>query len=603
MLLMWGDHLIQFYNDGFRPSLGADKHPLALGQRAVECWPEIWTIIGPQIEAVMKRGESTWHEDQLVPFYRNGVLEEIYWTYSYSPVRSADGAVLGMLVTCSETTGRVAAAQLLRTSEERLRLAQRAGQLATWDWDLETGEVAWGSGSAWVYGEAAELMTPIDRCANAVHPDDRESTMLALQDAIDTGAEYDNEFRVIWPDGSTHWLAGRGKAVYAPDGHPIRILGVNWDITARKEAELALVNERAHLIKLFQQAPAFVAVLRGPSHTFEMTNPLYQELIGNRDVIGKPVGEALPEASQQGYTAILDRVYQTGEPFVAHGSRISIARVLGQPMEERVLDFLYQPIRESNGAISGIIVLGVDVTERKRAEKALRQTEKLAAVGRLASSIAHEINNPLEAVTNLLYLGVSLTESPQAKFYLEMAQQELARVSNIATQTLRFHRQSSIARNTSLSDVVDTVLVLFKSKLANANVSVEKQYRTHTQIMAYEGDLRQVLANLLSNAVDASQGGGRIVVRVTDAVDWQTGERGVRVSISDNGHGMSDETRRHIFEPFFTTKGATGTGLGLWVSGEIIQNHKAKVRVRSSTSPTGHGSVFSLFFPKNQPQA
>ena len=597
MLLWWGEDLIQFYNDAFRPSLGEDKHPKGLGQSGRECWPEVWPIVGAEIEAVMTRGEASWHENALVPIFRNGQLENIYWTYSYSPVRQADGHIVATLITVTETTDRIDAENRLRVSEERLRLAQGSAHLATWDWDLQTGEVIWDSGSAWVYGCPPEHMGTIDRCAGAVLEEDRESTREALQKAVDSGAEYNHEFRVRWPDGSVHWLAGRGRAVYDREGRAIRVLGVNWDQTARKKAEFALKAERERLKELFQQAPAFVAVLRGPEHIFELTNPLYQELVGPRSLIGKPVKEAIPEAETQGFIEILDRVYSTGEPFVAHDQSIMIARGPRGTHEERLLDFVYQPIRDAEAEVTGILALGVDVTVRGKAEQALREAEKLAAVGRLASSIAHEINNPLEAVTNLVYLSASLADTPQLKSYLDLAQQELGRVANIATQTLRFHRQSTEARATSLSEILESVLLLFRQRITNANVTIERQYRTDQTIVGYEGDLRQVFTNFISNAIDATPGGGRLILRVSDGRNWKTGAPGVRVSIGDNGHGMSEETRQHIFEPFFTTKGVTGTGLGLWISHEILNNHRAITHVHSSVHSLRHGTVFSVWLP------
>lgn len=470
MFLWWGNDLVQFYNDAYRPSIGADKHPKALGQRGVECWPEIWPIIYPQIEAVMTRGEASWNEDRLVPIYRDGKLEDVYWTYSYSPVRDPDGNIRGTLVNCTETTGKV-------LMERKLR------------------------------------------------------------------------------------------------------------------------QERERMAELFRQAPAFVAVVRGPEHIFEMTNPLYQQLIGDRDVIGKSVSAALPEAKEQGFVELLDQVYQTDEAFVGHDTHINIVRGGNQLLEERVLNFVYQPMRDGDGAVSGIIVLGVDVTDGKRTEQALIDAEKIAAVGRLASSIAHEINNPLEAVTNLLYLLERTEDEEERRQYLQQAQDELARVARISTQTLRFHRQATKARNTSLAEILQSVLTLNEGRIRNAQIVVETRYRTDRQVNAYEADLRQVFANLVGNAIDAIEHKGRLILAAHDAVDWESGEQGVRVSVVDTGCGMSDQTLRRIFEPFFTTKGFTGTGLGLWVSAGILQNHRARVRVRSSQDPKCHGTVFSIFFP------
>jgi len=226
-------------------------------------------------------------------------------------------------------------------------------------------------------------------------------------------------------------------------------------------AEKALRTERERLLSLFRQAPAFLAVLRGPKHVFALTNPPYQELIGQRNVTGKRLAEALPEALTQGFVAILDRVYETGEAFSAYSYPVDLERSPGAPLERRYLDFVYQALYEPDDGISGIIVLGADVTDRKRAEDTLRSTEKLTAVGRLASSIAHEINNPLEAVMNLLYLiEQPLSDVASMKQYAQQALQELARVSQITTQTLRFFRQSTVQSRVRVSDLLESVLAL-----------------------------------------------------------------------------------------------------------------------------------------------
>ena len=227
----------------------------------------------------------------------------------------------------------------------------------------------------------------------------------------------------------------------------------------------------------------------------------------------------------------------------------------------------------------------------------MRNTEKLAAVGRLAASIAHEINNPLEAITNLLFLMAYEPTVDTAKKYLDLAQSELRRVTAIATQTLRFHRQTTNASETSLRDVIESALTLFQGRITNAGVSIERQYKTDKKIRAFEGDLRQVFANLLSNALDATKPGGKIIIRLREGHNLKTSQPYVRLTVADTGIGMSPETRQHMFEPFFTTKAVTGTGLGLWVSAEILANHRAITRVRSSQNPDCHGTVISISFP------
>ena len=246
----------------------------------------------------------------------------------------------------------------------------------------------------------------------------------------------------------------------------------------------------------------------------------------------------------------------------------------------------------------GIAAFFRDITERLKSQAALRQTEKLAATGRLAASIAHEINNPLEAVTNQLYLlETDETLGAEPKRYVRDAESELRRVSEITTHMLRFYRQSTSPTAVDLSEVMESVLALFQGRLLRAGVTVEKQFWRAKRLEGFAGELRQVFANLVGNALDATREGGRLVLRVRDAWCAKTGQYGVRVTVADTGCGMSVAVQKKVFEAFFTTKGSTGTGLGLWVSLELIEKHGGTVRVRSSEGERGHGTVFCLFFP------
>ncbi len=249
----------------------------------------------------------------------------------------------------------------------------------------------------------------------------------------------------------------------------------------------------------------------------------------------------------------------------------------------------------------------VDTTQRRNSEDALRKTEKLAAAGRLAASIAHEINNPLEAVTNLLYL-IRLQDSlsPETKHYVDLAQHEVARVSEIAQQTLRFYRQSTLPITAKVSELLDSVLTLHQGRVNSLQVEVQRFYEPDVELFCFAGELRQLFANLIGNALDAMMPGpGRLVLSVRRSRSWHDANvEGVRVSVVDTGCGMSEEVLSRIFEPFFTTKEATGTGLGLWVSAEIVRKHHGKIHIRSRVAEDGQnngnrrsGTIFMLFFP------
>ena len=490
MLLMWGPQIVQVYNDAFAPIL-SDRHPDALGQLGRELWRDVWPAVGHELEAVLREGRNFSQEAALVPILRNGVLQDCFFNYTYSPVFERD-EIAGVLVICEEVTERIRANRERAQAEETLRLRQEE----------------------------------LNKTVHALHA------------------------------------------------------------------------ERSRLLSIVQQAPVLFCLLEGPQHRFTMANAIYRKVVSNRDIVGKTVAEAIPEAVEQGYVTMLDRVFTTGEPFVAQAARFVIAPFEGQAPEERVLNFVYQPLREEDGTISGIIVIGADITDNKRAETALIQTEKLAAVGRLASTIAHEINNPLEAVTNLLYLARTTQSWSEAQEFLELADQELRRMSAIATQTLKFNKQSSVARQVTATELLSSVLSIYRGRIRNAGLTVERQMYADRPVLCFDGEIRQVLNNLVSNAVDAMQNtGGRLVLRTREATDWKTGRTGIVITIADTGSGISHEHMARIFEPFFTTKGASGTGLGLWVSQEIVARHKGELRIRSSQNPSHRGTVFSMFLP------
>ncbi|MBV8114811.1 MAG: PAS domain-containing protein, partial [Silvibacterium sp.] len=254
------------------------------------------------------------------------------------------------------------------------------------------------------------------------------------------------------------------------------------------------------------------------------------------------------------------------------------------------------PVRTEADVVRWVGVILVDTSERRRTEAALRKTEKLAATGRLAATIAHEINNPLESITNLLYLMRQRPLDPTSAEYANLAQHELARVSEITQQMLRFYRQPTVPSLSNVGDLLDSVLTLYHGRVTALHVEVVRRYEPDVKLLCFAGELRQLFANLIGNALDAmTPGGGRLMLRMRHAANG-----GVRVTVADTGSGMSRGVLQRIFEPFFTTKVAVGTGLGLWVSAEIISKHKGTIRVRSRLRDDhrGGGTVFSVVFPQ-----
>ena len=236
-----------------------------------------------------------------------------------------------------------------------------------------------------------------------------------------------------------------------------------------------------------------------------------------------------------------------------------------------------------------------EITQRKSSEEALVRQEKLAAAGRLAATIAHEINNPLAAVTNLVYIVKGdPTLSDAGRKYVELAQEELTRAAEIAKQTLGFYKENSEPVRFNVTDVVEEVLSVYVRRLP-AHIKLEKSLAHRVEISALKGEVRQVISNLLSNAVYALEKGG--VLKLTVRPEQQPHRDGALIQVSDDGPGISPEHLEHLFEPFFTTRKEIGTGLGLWVAQQIVQKHGGSIHVESHTDPERHGTCFSVFLP------
>jgi signal transduction histidine kinase len=319
--------------------------------------------------------------------------------------------------------------------------------------------------------------------------------------------------------------------------------------------------------------------------------------------LGKTIEEIFAPAAARRLKAAVEQVFNEGyavrdlelaseEPHAAHAALAEARSWLAN---------IY-PVRTDVQTVRWVGVIMVETTERRHAEDALRKSEKLAATGRLAASIAHEINNPLEAVTNLLYLLRSGDLDQKSMEYADLAQDEVARMAEITQQMLRFYRQSTKPALSNVCGLLDSVLALHQRRAASLQIEIIRGYESGIELFCFTGEMRQLFNNLIANAIDAmTPGGGRLLVRVRRIrYAGESGLAGVRVTVADTGTGMTHEVRRRIFEPFFTTKEDTGTGLGLWVSAEIIQKHKASFAIRSRArreDGSGGGTVFVLFFP------
>ncbi len=334
--------------------------------------------------------------------------------------------------------------------------------------------------------------------------------------------------------------------------------------------------------------------------------------------LGRTLPELLPAAVADELEKAVLRVFATEQP--VRNLELTGERDASGKAEKlnRTWTWLVSayPVRTNPTNVRWVGVIVLDASDRKRSEEALRRSEKLAVTGRLAASIAHEINNPLEAITNLLFLMRSFTTlDDQTLNYVSMAEHEVRRIAEITQQTLRFYRQSTLPARTTMSELLDSVLSLHQGRFNTLDIHVVRDYDPSLDLFCFAGEIRQVMANLVGNAVDALSNGGRILVRARKSHNWTNpSQAGVRFVVADTGSGMEREVRDRVFEPFFTTKEVTGTGLGLWVSQAIIAKHHGLVHVRSrstsaqsearagksgtgSSGTIASGTVFEIFIP------
>lgn len=302
-------------------------------------------------------------------------------------------------------------------------------------------------------------------------------------------------------------------------------------------------------------------------------------------------------------------VLLTVPPELAHETRAHLDMLTaGQPIdsyqtERRRKDgssvqilLSISPLRNRKGKVVGASAIARDITAKVRTEEALRRNEKLVTAGRLTAAIAHEINNPLEALTNLLYLARN--DPSRASQHLAMAEDEVQRIADIAQQTLGFVREVSDARPLNVTSTLEEVLQLYAPKLSAKRILTTREFDQRCEIWGFSGELRQLFSNLIMNASEAVAEGGHLRLRVCCSREWTPDHReGVRVVVADNGTGISRRDLARVFEPFYTTKGERGTGLGLWLSEGIVRKHQGLIRVRSCTRPGQSGTVFSVFLP------
>ncbi len=329
-------------------------------------------------------------------------------------------------------------------------------------------------------------------------------------------------------------------------------------------------------------------------------NSVAREILGlnESDILGRDSSRTIQLVNEYSHEAIADpfeQVMATQNPYSANGHIVLLRR----NGTERPVTTVASPIRDETGHVSGVVIVLRDMTEQRQSERTLQSTEKLASIGRIAATVAHEIHNPLDALGNLLYLVEhSDTLEDSSKTYIRLAREELERVTNISEQMLTFSRETRQPVEVNLAEILDNVLALYAARIRRLGVVVIKNFSRAGSLRAFPGEMRQVFSNLVGNALDAMNGPGKLTLAVGEGPDWrEPDEIGIRVMVCDTGGGVPVDVRNKLMEPFVTSKGEKGTGLGLWVCRGIIEKYRGRLRYHTSTTPGRTGTCFSVFFP------
>jgi PAS domain S-box-containing protein len=362
------------------------------------------------------------------------------------------------------------------------------------------------------------------------------------------------------------------------------------DITRQKKLEEAALR----LAAIVESSDDAIAS-KDLNGTITSWNRSAEKLFGYKaeEIIGKPVTVIIPPELHHDEDSILSKI-RRGER-IDHFETIRLHKN-GERIE---VSLTISPIKDENGNVTGAAKIIRNITETNKIERALQTTEKLAAAGRMAATVAHEINNPLEAVTNLVYLAKrDLDKNDKVAGYLELAGRELDRVAHITRQTLGFYRDTSSPVRFNVAETVDDLLLLYEKRFESRRINVLKRYDKDIEIVALAGEIRQAFSNLVTNAIDAMPSGGTLVVKVGKACDWSASHlHGVRITVLDTGSGIEAKHKQKVFQPFFTTKTDVGTGLGLWITRGIVEKHRGSIRMKSRTGQDRHGTAFSIFLP------
>jgi PAS domain S-box-containing protein len=514
------------------------------------------------------------------------------WTVSRAtPVMDDHGNIVEWLGAASDVTAKKQAQEELHKSLEKLSEQAQLLDLsndAILVRDEEDRVTYWNRGATEIYGYTRE--DAAGRVTHELLRTEFPEPLERIQEILGRDGLWSGELTHTRKDGGKIIVGSRWVLERDANGKTARILETNSEVTQRKVAE----DARRRLAAIVESSGDAI-VSKDLNGIIRSWNPQAERMFGYtaEEMIGQPITIIIPPEFNSDEEMILGKI-KNGEK-VDHFETVRVAKS-GERIE---VSLSISPIKDEQGSVLGAAKIARDIREHKRIEGALRTSEKLAAAGRLAATVAHEINNPLEAITNLIYLAKrDLPNADKVTAHLLSARQELDRVAHITRQTLGFYRDSTSPIRMNLANTVDDLLSLYEKRLEVRKIKIVKQFDLDAEVTAFAGEIRQAISNLLTNSMDAMSTGGSLTIRVRKKHEWNNScAPGVRITIADTGSGIAPEHRRNLFQPFFTTKHDVGTGLGLWITLGIVDKHGGLMHLRSRTEVGMSGTAFSIFIP------
>jgi PAS domain S-box-containing protein len=592
-ILSWGEEMVFLYNDAAISTLTL-KHPKALGADYRDVFHEAWDLVRADLEACFYRGQTAVRDNVFIPILFNGVLEDHYWSYSLIPVYE-NGRIAGVYDAFRNTTETVEGARRLRESEERLKLATEVARLGVFVWETAVDQVSWENDRIYeIFGRNREdgPINGAEFLRDFLHPDFHDAYRDAVQRTLQHGAPLRFEGLVYRSDKAIRHIEINGNLQPETAASQGRILGTIRDTTEVRKGETDLRESAERLSELAAIVASSDDVILSKNLDGIITswNDAATRVLGYTagEMIGTSILKLIPEHLHSDEKTIIENI-RAGRR-VEHFETVRLTKS-GQLLD---VSITVSPVKDALGRVIGASKILRDISTRKRMERSLLQAEKIAATGRMAATIAHEINNPLEAVMNLLFLLRPKVSDEDGLNYLATAESELGRVSHIAKQTLGYYREHAAASVASLAEIAEHAITIYEPRCTAAGIAVEKSLLSSRKVVLRRGEMMQVISNLIVNAIYAMPGGGTLSISVSDTTNPADG---VALNVADNGAGIAQDVLPKVFDAFFTTRATVGTGIGLFIAKNFIEGHGGQISIESHTQPEKHGTTVRIFLP------